>query len=320
MSRFNTMRTRGGGVVQAGLDMQVRPTGHAPLDPTGVHRGIVLETFCPKTGPGTADTDFNADNFRKLQVECTVLLVKSQIYLKQVPVRQPFYGVNNAHTWVPKPTTRVISGTRTLHFRPRSARGSRDPAAGPVPAFDDLDGDMVLVEFMDNEIDSPIITGAITHEQANRRIIQSGTGWSEATAALKRGHPEENEYYLHYKGAEVRINDDGEVLIDTVGAYTDPVTETPTADKGQVRVRVKDNLKFTVECDGVDVLEVFKDGGGVHVHLGEAATESILKGDAFKTLYDAHTHPSPAGGSTGPPAVKLDVPAGTHLSTQHKTR
>ena len=279
MSRYNTTRTQGGGVIQAGLDIQQRGPSHTTFDPTGLHRGIVLETFAPKTGPGTADEDFNEDNFRRFQVECTVLLAKTQIFLRQVPVKQPFYGVNNANPWVPRPTTRVLSESRDLNFRPRTARGQFVSA---VPALDDLDGDMVIVEFLDNEIDSPMITGAITHEQTNRRIIKDGTGWTEGTAAAQRGHPEQFEYFLHHKGCEVRINDDGEFLIDTVGAYTDPKTESAGTSKGDVRIRVKDTQRLIIAMgDDEDVLEVFKDGSQLRIDLGKGAAERLVLGDAF---------------------------------------
>jgi hypothetical protein len=152
-----------------------------------------------------------------------------------------------------------------------------------VPALDDLDGDMVVVEFMDGEIDSPIITGAITHEQSNRRVIKDGTGWSEGGAGSERGHPEQHEHYVHWKGCELRINDAGDLLIDTVGAYSDPKTEDPAGGAGQVRIRIKDEQKFTVECDGQDVLEVFRDGTGIHVHLGEAAIEQLIFGTTYRT-------------------------------------
>ena len=44
-----------------------------------------------------------------------------------------------------------------------------------------------------------------------------------------------------------------------------------------------------------------------------SAAEAYVLGTSFKTLFDNHIHPTPAGPS-GKPVVPMDVPAGTHLS------
>jgi len=54
------------------------------------------------------------------------------------------------------------------------------------------------------------------------------------------------------------------------------------------------------------------------IALGSAsAAQAFVLGTAFKTLYNAHTHATPAGPS-GPPAVLMDAVPGTHLSTKIK--
>lgn len=66
-------------------------------------------------------------------------------------------------------------------------------------------------------------------------------------------------------------------------------------------------------------IDVRKDGkviinGASSVELGEGAGEALVLGDSFKTLYDAHTHPTGVGPS-GPPQVAM-----TELSTYTKTK
>jgi hypothetical protein len=272
---------RNGGVVQSGLDPSTRGNQADPMQPKlGLYRGVVLRTVTPRLADGSP----NPESFRQFQVECDVILISSQVFLRQVPVLQRAYGVNNAAPWIPKATTRTLSGNRALNFNVRSARGQ---FVGPVPAFDDLDGDMVLVEFVEGHLDYPVITGALTHERSNREL-REGTGWSEGTAAAKRGTPESEEHYLHHKGAEVRINDDGEVLIDTVGAYTDETTENASTAKGDVRVRVKDTQKLTIAMgNDEDVLEVWKDGSQLRVDLGEGAAERLVLGDGFRAFLNS---------------------------------
>lgn len=48
-----------------------------------------------------------------------------------------------------------------------------------------------------------------------------------------------------------------------------------------------------------------------------SAIQAFVLGTAFKTLYNSHTHATPAGPS-GPPAVLMDAVPGTHLSSKIK--
>lgn len=295
-------RLRSGAVVQSGIGLQPRKRG---LDPeASPYRAIVVATR-------TID---DPDNLRGVSVECDVVLVSNQVAFQSVPVVQTQHGVNNAHgLWVPRPTTRIVNGNgEVLNLSRQLSR--RGTFIGPPTDFSTVDGDMVLIDFIERNQDFPIIVGCLPHQQSNRRV-RDGNGWREGDDS-SRGEMRPDEYYVHHYGAEMRINEQGDVLIDTVGAYDDPSTEDDSVSTGQVRVRLKDDLKFTIECDGEDVLEVFKDGTGVHVHLGENAIESIVLGDSFMTLFNAHTHSS-AVGPTGPP---MPLMTAAQLSNQHKVK
>jgi hypothetical protein len=304
--RNQTLRVRGGAVVQAGLDVRHTPERRELM--LGVYRAVVINTY----------TQENSANFRGVDVECDVILTSSLSGLSRVPVAQQNHGVNNLHgLWVPKPSTRSVTTGLPLRLVGQTRRGA---FLGPTTAYDDLDGDLVGVEFVEGSRQHPIITRSLTHEQT-KRLVVSGSGWAEVELTSSRGTPHSDEYYVHHQGTEVRVNAAGDVLVDTVGAHSDPVLELPATGRGQVRIRVKSTERFTVEMDGEDVLEVWKDviTGDVHVDLGEGATEHIVLGDAFKILYDAHVHGS-AIGPTGDPTIKMDVPPGTHLSTEHRVK
>jgi hypothetical protein len=229
---------------------------------------------------------------RGLSVECDVILVRTQIAIQNVPVLQRQHGVNNVHDlWVPRPPTRnMVDSALPLNLsRTHSRRGT--PIGPPTP-LGDLDGDMVLVDFVEGNQDYPIIIGALTHERTNR-VLRTGVGWREGSATDTRGHPRRDEFYVHHMGCELRINDRGELLIDTVGAYEDASTEDASDDAyGQVRIRVKNGQRFTVAIgDDEDVLEVWKDGGQLRVDLGAGADQRIPLGDdlvaAIKDAIDA---------------------------------
>lgn len=265
-------------MLQGGLDYA--PRGQRPaLDaPVGPMRAVVLATR----------VDGDADHVRGLGVECDVLLVRSNITIAGVPVLQRNYGVNNAQLWQPRPTTRTIDAAAP----PLNVSGSTADSgfAGPVSSLGSLDGDHVLVDFLEGNKDFPIIIGALPHERSNRATV-AGSGWVEGSAA-ERGTAYLDEHYVHHAGAEIRVNAGGDVLIDTVGAYDDPTTEDASAQTGQVRVRVKDSQRFTLAMgDDEDVLEVWKDGGQLRIDLGESADQRLVLGDdqvtALKALIDA---------------------------------
>ena len=296
--RYRPQKLRGGVVVQSGVDLKPRSTQRYRLmDPAlRPFRAVVVNSRVID----------EAGHVRGIAVECDVILVRTQLSIQNVPVLQRQYGINNVHDlWVPRPTTRSLDDSDLNVNRTVSSRGT---FVAPATSLGELDGDMVLVDFMEGNKDFPIIVGALPHERSNR-VLTSGIGWREGSVA-ERGAPKRDEYYTHHYGAEVRINEQGDLLVDTVNAYADPATEDAGAASGQVRFRIKDSQRLTVAIgDDEDVFEVWKDGGQLRVDLGEGATERIVLGDSFRTFlnnffsvaFDTHTHVAPVGGSTGPP-------------------
>lgn len=100
------------------------------------------------------------------------------------------------------------------------------------------------------------------------------------------------------------------------GFYTD--NHKIILDDANNKIIIKDgnNNVITLDENGVKI----ESDGDVNVEnagnviLGDGATEAAILGDAFKTTYDAHTHPTGMGPS-GPPAVLLPA---NNLSTKVK--
>jgi len=312
MTRFRTRKTRGGTIVQSGLDSRDRDNPASRAKPTlGLYRAFVYRTYTPYDSEG----ERREDNRRGYQVECDVLLVRTQQLLLNVPVMQTTFGVNNAEPWIPRPTTRTISGQNEVRFQVQGSDGRFEGVATP---FDDIDGEMVIVQFVEGDPDFPIITGALVHQKTNRKVLQSPTGrdgWTEGEQ--DQGHAYEEEHYLHHQGTEVRINGGGDILIDTTGAYEDATTEDAAAARGNVRMRVKEGQRLTIAMGAdEDVLEVFKDGGQLRVDLGEGADERVILGDSFMTFFNDHIHPTGVGPSDVP-TLPMDA---TLLSDLSKTK
>lgn len=302
--RYRPQLLRNGVIVQSGIDLRPRHQRAHLLSPTKrPYRAVVVNTR----------VSGEDGHLRGLGVECDVVLIHSQIAIQNVPVLQRQHGVNNVHDlWTPRQSTRIVGedGQPLNTDRVLSRRGTYNAPASPLGS---LDGDQVLVDFIEGNQDYPIIIGALYHEQTNRTLTPGG-GWREGSTE-ERGSPKRDEYYLHHYGAEVRINEQGDLLIDTVGAYSDPATEDAAAASGQVRIRVKEGQRLTVAMgDDEDVLEVYKDGAQVRVDLGEGADQRIPLGDdwynamstfltAFSTFAGAI---AVAPVNLGTPAVQLD--------------
>ncbi|WP_196300808.1 hypothetical protein, partial [Streptococcus pneumoniae] len=88
----------------------------------------------------------------------------------------------------------------------------------PPSAYGDLDGDHVLVAFVEGDIDYGVILRAYPHKRTKRLVTGAidSIGWEEGDDAT-RGTPYRNEYYTAHYGTEVRVNARGDLLIDTVG-------------------------------------------------------------------------------------------------------
>lgn len=280
MTRRNRpMHIRGGAVIQAGLD--ARPKGSIPIMRMGTlvpYRAIVLNTYVTNED----------ENRSRVAVECDVFLVRANFRLARVPVKQANHGRNNAWApWIPRASTRLISSGAEVNFTTRSTRGT---AMGEASMPSDLDGDLVVVEFLEGDPDRPLITGALSHDQNLRRVIGSVTdsdaalGWKPSD--LRLGSPRRNELYFSHFGTEIRVNGQGDVLINTAGAFTDPTNESASPSVGQIRFNLKNSQRFTVAMEGSDVFEVWKDGAQVRIDCGEGATQRMVLGDDQKTAFD----------------------------------
>lgn len=230
----------------------------------GLYRAVVINTYAPD----------EPTNRTKTGIECDVILVRSNVPMTRVPVAARI-GTNDAQTWSPKPTTRTISGL-PVNLRFLSSRGT---VVGIVPPLDDLNGDIVIVEFVEGDIDYPLITRPFPHPQSKREM--GGFGHVEGTTTTARGKPSKTDYYVRHGGTELRINEAGDVLIDTVGATTDEVGEVPAATGGAIRLRAKDTQAVTVELDGAEVLKVYRDPGtGFYkIDMSDAPSQAFVRGN-----------------------------------------
>lgn len=129
---------------------------------------------------------------------------------------------------------------------------------------------------------------------------------------------EEKGLMLDYQQTQINIKNDKSVLIQTASGNsvieikddgTITITQTDT-------VTIKTDTDVKIDCQNADVTASTKaiiDSPAIE--LGRGATEAVIKGNTFKTIFDAHIHPTPVGPS-GPPTTS----AQPSLSQVSKTK
>lgn len=231
---------------QAGSPPRVAP------DPRLVHapptRGVVIRTHFADDAAG--------DNASRAPrgVTCDVMTWSSRGgngRLSGVPVLQRGSTVGNASLWVPR------AGTRTLDGDPLSWDG--DPVAG-VAAVDpeNVDGEWVLVEFIDGDYRAPIIVGSIQHPRSRRP--QNGATPAELVDVGADGAvgttPDGLERFLAHQGTVARVDRAGNVVVDTsAGGQTD-AGDALEGTSGHVDLNLAADATLTVRFAGTRQLRL----------------------------------------------------------------
>jgi len=304
MKPFAPHRLPSGTTLQSGI-----PTRPAPSDlstPNGLlARGAVTQTYVigsdehPATGNsalyGTA-------------IYCDVLLYTAingmrWQTLRKVPVAQDRGGLHGGHIWKPRAATMDITGA------------TMDLQKGTNPG--NLDGDHVLIGFLENALNQPIILGGIPHPAVDKGNDNFEIG-KRFRLLEGDGDPDLHKHHGSYYG----VDDQGNWISDTSFAHdgqlgSDGVEPDPPTDgKGsQARKAPKD---ATVEDQLLDMsspaapiihalnkleqnlYEVLLDGGkaAVDVQGGDGDATTVLGDGGVKAAIADHleTFYSGAGG------------------------
>ena len=178
------------------------------------------------------------------------------------------------------------------------------------------DGAIVLLLCLDAMSDKGIIISQLTHPDRATNLVDEGP-------------------YLEgeYNGANIQINTDGSCVFTFKGA-TDNQGNPTDPSQGNTIARVEKDGSFqishktiTFRMDKSGALTATATGDvnincanatvtasgtatveGTTVKLGAGASEAVIKGNVFKSLFDKHTHPT-ALGPSGPPTLPLDASA-----------
>jgi len=188
-------------------------------------------------------------------------------------------------------------------------------------------GDLVIIAFYKGDVFNPIVIGSVIPIQKDDFFHS----FTEADYKKKKAR-------FETAGAIIEYQDDGngEIQLDITaqdeGTGNISINLTGSSDNGNLNVTINGNVQLNAQKDvtiessqvinieAADQVNVAGDSKVVidspAIELGENATESLVKGDSWKVLFQAHTHPTPAGPS-GMPVNSAQ--ADSCLSTRNTT-
>lgn len=140
----------------------------------------------------------------------------------------------------------------------------------------------------------------IENSYANAHIIVYDT---VTEGALKIFFTEEKGLMFDYKKTQINIKPDNSVLIQTASGNS----KVEILDDGKMNVTQKGDI--TIKSDGKVIID-----HSAAIELGAGASEKVVLGDTFMSLFNSHVHIGNLGAPTSPPTAPMTP---THLSQKN---
>lgn len=227
----------GGMVSQSAMPGSARgmPVGRAP----GLVSAVVLATYVQEEVPEAFQQPdgLSAISGRPTAIYCDVLTYSSRANAHSYVIPRVLVanavGLHGGHVWMPRAATIDMSGAQF---------GA--PNADPR----NLDGDHVIVQFLDDNIQKPIITGLLPHPQAGKGSEHYEKAGHRLTLKKVDGSP---ELFAH-RGTFYGVDKDGNFVLDTTrahsGSYAADGSEVASdnLENGNVDVAVSNKAAVTI--------------------------------------------------------------------------
>lgn len=197
-------------------------------------RGVVIASYKP--GDPRNASRRTPTKLLVPTITCDVLLYDPDYVtiLRDVPIMRQSAGLIDSEVWVPRAATvNLLGGALTV-----AGNGPLDPTALYPTSPSDMDGDHVVVAFLNNDLAQPIIVGQIDHPRN--------------TANPVFNVPPDAQYARKLRGWLFAMLADGNVVVDGVlagaGAVPPaiPAVETPSPTAGSLRVTLKAGQKVSI--------------------------------------------------------------------------
>lgn len=201
---------------------------------------------------------------------CTVLLARGGVV--RAPVAQRGSSVSNVARWIPAAAqTNMVTGA--------AVRLDQTGVSPPPADITDLDGDIVLIDWIEGDIERPIITHSLEHPRATRAVLPS-VPVLPATAQRDQGVVER---LVAHQGTTARIDRNGNVSVDArrAGVANDRQSYRPEAGEVSGVVDVALRVGGEAQIRGVDGERLFRlrvTEDGPTLVIGDGAERVLLAG------------------------------------------
>jgi len=299
-------------------------------------RGVVMATYVlddPQHPSQTKQSDNCQD---PVSVYCDVLIYSNlramhSHGLSMVPVLQSRGGIHSGHIWKPRATTIDVTNNPV------------DPNSGTL--LGNMDGDHVLIGFIDDALNQPIILGGVPHPSQDTGNEKKGIG-NRLGLKLVDGSPD----YWKHNGAFFGISEGGNWALDTTFANNGKLDTNgneaapPVDGSGSQYFRLPKDAEWAVKlynmvdplnpalesfisfinslCQialngGTNTLSLADKDADAELMLGNGAKHVPIV-EALQIWLITHTHPTGVGPS-GPPTQAWDTNINsTHVSIPDK--
>jgi hypothetical protein len=333
-----------GKVSQSGI--QRRGVFHEGPRPNGLLlRGVVLATYVTDDPNHPANTTTTSDaQGSPVAVYCDVLVYSNlpgmRCYtIPKALVLQDRGGMHDGRIWKPKAATFDVT---EVPF---------DPDTGTQVS--NMDGDHVLVGFVDNALNQPVVLGGVPHPSQGIGASPEAAVGHRRQLVVADGDPD----FARHHGAFYGVDTNGDWLVDTTMAYdgtlgadgTEPgaPTDGTGSQKHLLAMDAEHRVEFFDMTDPLapvakgfmsfvmTALTLMLEGATLKVE-GQAAAAKLTLGDgaksaliaeawetffdgSFKTWLTTHTHATGVGPSAVPteagtfPAYASSAATSTHL-------
>lgn len=317
MNKWATKERRAGGRKQAGIPTQPRRL-HFDRANGLLLRGVVVATYVSDDDNHPERTEVSGTE--PVAIYCDVLVYSSKttqrwVFLPAVLVLQDRGGMHSGRIWKPRAAT-VDKGDTDLDL---------DAQANPA----DLDGDHVLVGFIDDNLNAPVILGGIPHPSNDEGNASKPVG-QRMRLKVADGDPD----FWKHRGAYYGIDDAAGFLVDLSQAHSgqfDAQGKEPSAPQdgsiGNIEMKAQNSAlaKFLVDGGKGLWIKAAEMAMGVENPSDWVALASLVNAEleALKTTINNFitAHQAPGSHTTtatiGPSAV-LGVVSST-IGTLHGT-
>lgn len=254
-----------------------------------VLRGVVTATYVVDDPQHPFADD---DNREPVAVYCDVLTYPKYLFIPRALVSQDRGGMHSGRIWKPRAATIDQSGN------PINLNQGTNPA--------NLDGDHVLLQFINGNTNQPVIMRSVPHPSAD-----VGNGQKDAGHRLKLKVADGDPDFWKHHGTFYGVSTDGDFVIDTTEAYAGESLENDASEPanpgdgtaGNYRVRLPAGAQVIFELDSGALITLEEKDGDAKLTLGDGAISAVL-GEELQSWWDTVLKP------------KFDA-LDTHVHTAH---